>query len=215
MTHRDVNNCLAVFVATIACYILLAPFLPQLDYIFNSPNKLPAPAFVTATTNNEPKNNAPAPTEQSPTPATQQPQNGQVINAAQNQLYIPSIGALASILEGTDPHTVDKGLWRRPATTTPDKIGNMVVVGHRFSYNHGVIQPFYHLDKLKIGDKIYISWAGKTYVYIAASKRVVPPTESSVEAPTPQQQLTLYTCTPLLNPKDRLVITALPESQTL
>ena len=199
MTHRDINNCLSVFVVVLAIYILLAPFLPQLDYIFNGPQSVAAPAYAVQNGAQTTSSNT---TSGTPSQAT-----------SENQLYIPSIGALAPIIEGTDKNTVDKGLWHRPATATPDAVGNMVVVGHRFSYNHGVVQPFYHLDKLKVGEKIYLQWNGKTFVYTVKSAKVVKATEVSVEAPTVNAQLTLYTCTPIWNPVERLVITALPEGQ--
>jgi len=196
MTHRDINNCLVLLVGVIACFILLAPFLPQLDYIMGGAHRVPVPAFVgTATAQGD-----------------DDPSTDNTNLQGDNQLYIPKIGVLAPILDGKDSQTVDKGLWRRPLSSTPGQQSNTVIVGHRFTYNHSIVQPFYHLDKLEAGDKIYILWNGQKHVYTVSDKKIVKNTQVSVEAPTKNEQLTLYTCTPIWNPVDRLVITALPDS---
>lgn len=197
---------LVVFIVVLATYILLAPILPQLDYIMNPPATVKAPAFVAAPENTT-QNNSDVAVAETTEQATGTGSTSQVL---QNQLYIPSIGAMGPIIEGTAPKTVDKGLWRRPATSEPGKGGNTVIVGHRFSYNHGVVQPFYHLDKVKIGDTIYVLWNGQKYTYNVTDKKVVNKSEISVEAPTSSEQLTLYTCTPVWNPIDRLVVIAKP-----
>jgi len=105
------------------------------------------------------------------------------------------------------------GIWRWPDSSTPDKGGNTVFLAHRFSYTgpHGA---FYYLDKLKPGDEIGVIWNNKTYTYKVASSREVPPTETSIEDNTTDARLTLFTCTPLWNPKDRLVVVAELEKQS-
>ncbi|MFO0882471.1 MAG: sortase [Candidatus Saccharimonadales bacterium] len=141
MTHRSFNDMLTVFVIILAVFILLAPLIPQLDYFFNGPASVPRPNFVSSNT---------AAQSSSTTVTTGAIASTDTITSAQ-QLYIPAIGALAPVIEGTAEKTVDKGLWHRPATPAPDIGGNTVIVGHRFSYNPNVVQPFYHLDKIKIG----------------------------------------------------------------
>jgi len=104
-------------------------------------------------------------------------------------------------------HTLNSGVVRLPTGSTPDKGGNTVIVGHRFSYTapRGI---FYFLNKVHVNDEIGLVWNDKTYAYKVASVQQVPPTEISVEAPTVDARLTLYTCTPLWLPKERLVIIA-------
>ena len=119
-----------------------------------------------------------------------------------------SLGMEETINEGNSIATLRKGVWRLPHTSTPDKGGNTVLVGHRFTYSGQAV--FYHLDKVKQGDRITIVWKGKLYSYEVKTIKVVPPTEVSVEANTKEPMLTIYTCTPLLTAKDRLVIQATP-----
>jgi LPXTG-site transpeptidase (sortase) family protein len=192
---------LTVFVIILAVFILLAPLIPQLDYFFNGPATVARPGFASS--------GAQTQFESSATTESGQSDAGTGMTNP-DQLYIPAIGALAPVIEGTAEKTVDKGLWHRPATPTPNKGGNTVIVGHRFSYNPSVVQPFYHLDKIKIGDDIYLKWGSTTYHYTVTEKKVVTAHQVEVEAPTTDTRLTLYTCTPLWNPVDRLVVIAKP-----
>lgn len=123
------------------------------------------------------------------------------------QLTIPSMGLDEAVHEGPTAKTLRQGLWHRPKTSTPDKGSNTVIVGHRLTYTdpQGTL---YHLDKVKIGDSVGLTWNGKQYIYKVSKTKVVKATEISVEAPSDRPQLTVYTCTPLWLPEDRLVVIA-------
>ena len=127
---------------------------------------------------------------------------------ADNRIVIPKLGMDEHVYEGTSPYTVNKGVWARPKTSTPDKGGNTVMVGHRFTYSGPA--TFYNLDKVGAGDTIVVYWQGKEYDYTIAETKVVPPTAVQIEAPTKDSQLTVYTCTPLTTAKNRLVLIAKP-----
>ena len=81
-----------------------------------------------------------------------------------------------------------------------------MLVGHRFTYDGAAV--FYSLDKLKAGDDAYLVHNQKIYHYVVTGSAIVPPTATEVEAPTNETKLTLYTCTPLVTAKNRLVYTA-------
>jgi LPXTG-site transpeptidase (sortase) family protein len=130
-----------------------------------------------------------------------------------DRIVIPSMQLDQPINEGADMRVLNKGLWLRPATSAPDKGSNTVIVGHRFTYTNPR-GTFYFLDKVHVGDEIGVFWHGKKYLYRVNTTAVVPPTATDVESATDQSQLTLYTCTPLWNPKDRLVVTAQLEKET-
>jgi LPXTG-site transpeptidase (sortase) family protein len=126
----------------------------------------------------------------------------------QDLLIIPAIALEAPLHEGANTYKeLAKGVWYWPGGSSPDQGGNTVLVGHRFTYTNprGV---FYSLDKLRIGDEIGVIWRAKKYVYKVSETKVVPPTDTAIEASTNQPTLTLYTCTPLWWPKNRLVIIA-------
>jgi sortase A len=130
--------------------------------------------------------------------------NGSVPVPSGKRLVIPVMLLDEQVYEGTSPLTVHKGVWRRPNTSTPDKGGNTVMTGHRFTYKGRSV--FYELDKLKVGQRLAVFWDNHRYTYEVTEKKVVPPEQTEVEGQTKDSQLTLYTCTPLWSARNRLVI---------
>jgi sortase A len=126
-----------------------------------------------------------------------------------NTLVIPKINVDAPILDGADAQTLNRGFWRRPKTSTPDKGGNTVITGHRFLYTSGP-NTFYDLNKVIKGDDIIVYWGGKEYSYRVDEVKVVEPEDIEIEEFTNYTVLTLYTCTPIWTSKQRLVVRALP-----
>lgn len=124
-----------------------------------------------------------------------------------NRLYIDSIAVDMEIFEGTHESTLDKGLWRRPHTSTPNVGSNTVIAGHRLA-PIGKSESLYNLDKVKIDDEVYLDWNGTRYSYKVDEIKIVSPFEVSIEKPTPDDRLTIYTCTPLFVYSERLVVTA-------
>ncbi len=127
-------------------------------------------------------------------------------------LIIPKMLLDTPLVEGPMKDSfnlLNKGAWRLPISTSPDEGGNTVIAGHRFSYT-GPRGVFYYLNKLQPGDDIGLWYHGTLYRYAVQSSRTVKATEVSVQQPTADTRLTLYTCTPLWNPVDRLVIVAKP-----
>lgn len=132
-----------------------------------------------------------------------------------HRVIIPAMGLNQPILEGPiyqQYQILNKGIWRWPASSTPDRGGNTVLIGHRFTYTdpQGV---FYFLNKVHVHDELAVFWSGIAYKYRVSSIRVIAPSNTAIENPTKQAQLTLFTCTPLWLPKNRLVVVATLESQ--
>ncbi|HJP96838.1 MAG TPA: class E sortase [Candidatus Saccharimonadales bacterium] len=186
MKLARINTGLLLAIVLINAYVIVMPFLPALFF--------KAEKHSTVKQLQQKVSSKPGP-----------------ITANAETLIVPSMALDAPVNEGKTIATLRQGLWRLPYTSTPDKGGNTVIVAHRFTYTNprGM---FYHLDQVHVGDQIAVLWHGKKYVYKTTTTEVVPPTEVSVEAPTADSILTLYTCTPLWNPKDRLVVTASLES---
>lgn len=183
---RRFNGILSVIIVVLAGYIFLLPVLPQADWWWHHSVPVVSRSTRKAAT----------------TPATTT-----VPVTKDNRLAIPAIGLDEHLYEGQSVYTVNKGVWVRPNGSTPAEAGNTILVGHRLTYTNprGV---FYFLDKIKIGDPITVYWQGRTYIYKTQSIREVSPTDVSVEAPSSQSELTLYTCTPLWTLKNRLVVVA-------
>jgi len=179
-----VNTLLLVLIIVINGYTIVVPFLPSLFYKVQTKNG-------TRIHQLEQKVQAAPPAN------------------APNSLTMPTALFDGQIFDGPDARTLSHGVWHRPGTSTPDRGGNTVVAGHRFTYTNPV-GTFYHLDKIKSGDPIGVVWNNKSYRYTVTEVKVVGPNETSIEAPTAIPQLTIYTCTPLWLPKDRLVVIAKP-----
>lgn len=122
---------------------------------------------------------------------------------AENRIYIPKIGVNVELLEG-GAGVLDKGAWHRfPERGDPENGGNFIVSAHRFSLGATPGQtrqksPFYHINKLEIGDQIIVDYGKKRYGYEITKHSEVKPTQVEIEAPISEDEeprLTLYTCT--------------------
>lgn len=185
MKLARVNTFLLLAILLLNGYVIVLPFLPALRYARDTHS----PKAVAITKR-----------------VAQNPSNPAIATDAQ-QLLIPSMVFDEPIHDGKTAKTLNKGLWRLPHSSTPDKGSNTVIVGHRFTYSNprGTL---YHLDKVHVGDAIAILWHGKKYTYNVSQVKQVSASAVEVEAPTSEPTLTIYTCTPLFNPKDRLVVIA-------
>ena len=188
-----VNTCLLVAIICINGYIIAMPLVPDIVFWFQSRYG----------------HNAETLTKRIHTPQTKTSDNT-IPQPTGDRLIIPSMGLDVGYFEGPDARTLNKGPWLRPNGSTPEQGGNTVIAGHRFTYTNPRGE-FYHLDKLKIGDEIGLYRNSTRQIFIVREVKTVAATEVSIEAPTPTAQLTLYTCTPLWLPKDRLVVIATPE----
>jgi LPXTG-site transpeptidase (sortase) family protein len=188
MKLSTANNILLGLIILVNGYIIVAPVLPQVSFWWQNRNGHKQEQL---TQKIHPAAKAPAKVEP-------------------NQVIIPSMTLDEQIYEGPVRQqyaTLDKGIWRWPSGSSPDKGGNTVLIGHRFTYTtpRGVL---YFLDKVKLGDEIGMIWNNKTYRYTVSTIKTVPPTDTSIEDNTATAQLTIFTCTPLWLPKDRLVVVA-------
>ena len=197
LNYRRANNLIFAAIILINGYIIAAPLLPSVWYWWQTRSD----THVQQLTHKI----ASAPTTTTPSATT-----------LPNELIIPKMLVDTPLVEGPMKDSfnlLNKGAWHLPISSSPPRGGNMVVAGHRFSYT-GPRGIFYYLDKLVPGDEIGIRWDGVMYHYTVQSSRTVPSTEVSVEQPTSDTRLTLYTCTPLWNPVNRLVVVAIPKENT-
>lgn len=178
--HRRLNNYLSVVVVALGLYLTLGPLMPDITFWLRHKSY-------------------------------QQilQRNASAVNKYHdNHLVIPVAGIDEKILEGNTLATADKGPWHRPASSSPDQGGNTVIVGHRYGPYRNTRYVFYNLDKIKMGDMVYIFWGHYKYSYKVISIKIVGPKDTSVESRTAESRVTLYTCTPLLTATHRLVVTA-------
>ena len=177
---RRINNGLSLIVLGLSVYLLSAPLWPKVAFQFQEP-----PPLVVSEQGGEP---APPP--------------------AENTLVIPKINLQQTIHDGPDKRTLNRGLWHKPSAT-PGQANNMVLTGHRFTYGGPAV--LYHLDKVAVGDEIIVYWQQQKHRYQVEQIHTVPPTNREVaRVDTGEERLTIYTCTPLVTVRNRLVIQAIP-----
>src|SRR5207248_9969524 len=97
-----------------------------------------------------------------------------------------------------------KGPGHYPTTPMPGQKGNAAIAGHRTTYGH----PFYDLDSLKPGDKIFVTTHQDSFEHDVDHTTVVDPHDVAVLDPTPDNRLTLTTCNPRFSAAQRLIIVA-------
>ncbi len=118
-----------------------------------------------------------------------------------DRIFIPQINVDVAIVTGGDETVLDKGAWhRKPEQGDPIKGGNFVLSAHRFIMGLTPQQtraksPFYNIDKLQIGDQLFVDYKGERYGYKIAKKESVKPNQTEIENETENPQLTLYSCT--------------------
>lgn len=181
---RLINSLLLAAIVIINLFVIVSPLVPGILFWYRSNfNKQQQENLTKQVTDSDPSYSGP------------------------NKLVIPKIFTDHEVLEGPTIHTADKGLWRLPWTSTPDKGSNTVIAGHRFLYAR---EPttFYSLDKVQVGDQLAIYWENERYTYEVTEVKTVSPREKNVEAPAGDNRLTLYTCTPLWSAHNRLVVVA-------
>lgn len=182
MKLKVINRVLLALIVLINGYVIVAPFWPQASYrvqrAFSEPIQLET---------NEQKSN---------------------IDRSYDHVIIPDIALDQKIWFGDNEWLVNKGVWHIPGSSTPDRGSNTVLVGHRWLYKNPEAAVFYHLDKVKTGQRIIVVHEGKLYNYKVSETKVVEPSAVEIEDATEDSRLTLYTCTPLWSTKQRLVIVA-------
>ncbi|MFA6493250.1 MAG: sortase [Patescibacteria group bacterium] len=133
--------------------------------------------------------------------------------ATQATLNIPKISASAPIIWNvSESQTQDKlleGVVHLQGTALPGQKGNVFITGHS-SYYSWVTSPykdvFALLEKLEVGDKIYVQYQNKSFTYEITETKVVDPKNLSVLEQTQENNLTLMTCVPIGTNLNRLII---------
>jgi sortase A len=123
-----------------------------------------------------------------------------------NWLIINKINVDIPIIISNGAWALDKGAWILPIASTPDKGGNTIITGHRFKYLPPSNTTFYLLNKLAVNDLISVLWQNKVYYYKVREIKIVNDDDASVNTPSKEPILTLYTCDPIFSTKHRLVV---------
>lgn len=109
--------------------------------------------------------------------------------ASIRKIEIPSIGLAAMVLEGEDEETLRLAVGHISGTAVPGPSGNVGLAGHRDTF-------FRPLQRVHIGDMIWVSTDAGAFQYRVTSTLVVHPEDVQVLDDTQRPTLTLVTCYP-------------------
>lgn len=91
--------------------------------------------------------------------------------------------------------------------------GKILVYGHSSSYSWDVsnyTKIFRQINKLNIGDKVYVTYGGKVHAYQVTFKQAVPANDMSAYQGGGSEELILYTCWPPDSIDQRYLVHAKP-----
>ncbi|WP_411345311.1 class D sortase [Paenibacillus sp. WLX1005] len=121
-------------------------------------------------------------------------------------ITIPVIDVKLPVIEGATRDNMRSAAVHISETNQLGEIGNFAVAAHR-AHKYGRL--FNRLNEVKNGDTIQIEAKGKTYHYTVDNIQIVEPTDVAVlNSNGKEQELTLVTCDPLINPTHRLIVHA-------
>jgi sortase A len=105
------------------------------------------------------------------------------------QLWIPRVGVGMAVAEGVSERTLRRAVGHVPGSPLPGQGGNIVLAGHRDTF-------FRSLERIRVGDAIYLESRAGTELYVVDWIRIVAPTDIEVLKNTGSAALTLVTCYP-------------------
>ncbi|MDA1060721.1 MAG: class E sortase [bacterium] len=114
-------------------------------------------------------------------------------------------------LEKEMQEALREGVVHYPGTSLPGQTGNVVITGHSsyFPWDPGRFKDvFALLHDVVVGDRLVVYFEQDKYLYEIVGKEVVLPKDIDVLKQTPNEQLTLITCTPVGTNLKRLIATA-------
>lgn len=141
--------------------------------------------------------------------------NNTLPDVRENYIYIPKISVDAPISwnipnnEKDVSHGLEKGAIHLKGTSFPGNIGNVFITAHSSNYIWAPGQYktlFSLLDKLAVGDKIYLKYQSTIYLYRVYSIKIVNPNDLSVLNQSDKSILTLMTCTPVGTSLNRIIL---------
>jgi LPXTG-site transpeptidase (sortase) family protein len=105
------------------------------------------------------------------------------------RLEAPTVQLKATVLEGSDDRTLDRGAGHIEDTPLPGEPGNIGIAGHRDT-------NFRPLKRIQVGDPMNLTTRDRIYHYTVTSTTIVGPKDVHVLDPTDEPTLTLVTCYP-------------------
>ena len=145
--------------------------------------------------------------------------NGSDTIVAGDYLYIPKLNVRAPIITGqtSDPKVLltllNGGVIIYPNSAMPGNAGSTVIIGHSSSdsLNSKYGKVFAGLNRLVVGDQVFVHYGNKDYIYTITRKNTG--TVNELSALGLSDDLILGTCWPIGTDKERIIIGAKLETK--
>ena len=132
-----------------------------------------------------------------------QPEARPEIGTAFALMYIPRLSDKVwgmPVLESVELYDLARGIGHYPQTQLPGEKGNFAVAAHRATNG----EPFRDIDRLEVGDSVFVETREAWYEYTLRRDQIVSPTGTWVIDPVPgdpgatpsERLITLTTCNP-------------------
>lgn len=118
------------------------------------------------------------------------------------EISLPKIGVKLMMVQGADKEALKKGPGHIEETSLPGMGGNFAVAGDRVLYG----APFLNLNEIAPGDEVKVKMPYATFVYRVKETFIVTPDDVSVLQPVGYDAVTLLTCDPPWDIKQRIVV---------
>jgi LPXTG-site transpeptidase (sortase) family protein len=141
----------------------------------------------------------PAASKPDPAPAVRKSASGRA--TLEPRISIPRLRLKAEI--GTD---LDRGPAWWPITGRPGGRDTVAIAGHRTTHT----RPFYWLERIQPGDRIYVRWQGRVHAYRMSGRRIVSAKNMHIGDARGHELLLLTACTPRGSARQRIVVYAWP-----
>lgn len=153
------------------------------------------------------------------------------VSPSDNRIVIPRINQNIPIVKVSSENLIKRdwaaleldlqealrsGVVHYPGTSLPGQTGNTVITGHSsyFPWDPGRFKDvFASLHDVVVGDKLVVYYEQDKYVYEITDKKIVLPENIDVLKQTPEDKITLITCSPVGTNLKRLIVTAKPISK--
>lgn len=120
------------------------------------------------------------------------------------RIELPSIGIKEWLIEGTEKPSLTLGVGHMLQTPVPGMGGNFALAGDRVLYT----VPMLRIDKLQMGDPVYVYMPYATFHYQVESINVVDPSDVYVLDPKGYESVTIISCDPTWQLFTRLAVSA-------
>jgi LPXTG-site transpeptidase (sortase) family protein len=128
-------------------------------------------------------------------------QSGVVVS----RIRIPAIDLDETIRSGIALSVIDRGVAQWAGTSTVGGPGNVVLAGHRTTHS----APFWDLDRLEIGDLVYIEdGSGFEVMYKVSDSFIVESDELWISYDVGKPIVTMFACHPRGSARYRIVVQA-------